>query len=202
MSKVAPFGNNWLSPGVCSKSSPLSRWCHPTIWSSVAPFSSCLQFFSASESFPMSQLFASGTGASVLTSVLPVNIQGWFPLGLTSLISLLSKGLSRVFSSPTGRKHQFFSTQTSLWFNSQIPTWLLEEPSFDFVSKVMSLLFNMLSRFVTAFLPRSKCLLLSWLQSPSAVILEPKKIKVCHCFHYFPPIWHEVIGLDAIIVVF
>ena len=70
------------------------------------------------------------------------------------------------------------------------------------VSKEMFLLFNVMSRFVTAFLPRSKCLLLSWLQSPSAVILEPKKIKVCHCFHYFPPIWHEVIGLDAIIVVF
>ena len=74
VSKVAPFSSNWLSPGVCSKSSPMSQWCHPTISSSVAPFFSCLQSFSASESFPMSQLFTSGTGASVSTSVLPVNI--------------------------------------------------------------------------------------------------------------------------------
>ena len=89
-----------LSRKVCSNSCPLSQWCHPTISSSVTPFSSCLQAFPAPESFPKSQLFASGgqsTGASV--SVLPMNIQGWFPLGLTGLISMLSKGLSRVFSS-------------------------------------------------------------------------------------------------------
>ena len=88
-----------MSPGVCSNSCPLSQWCHPTISSSVTLFSSCLQSFSASGSFPMSQLFTSGgqsIGASVSISVLPGNIQGWFSLGLTGLISLLSKGFSRV----------------------------------------------------------------------------------------------------------
>ena len=89
-----------LSPGVCSDSWPLSWWCHPTISSSVIPF--CLQSFPASKSFPVSQLFASGgqsTGASISVSVLPMNIEDWFPLGLTGLISLRFKGLSRVFSS-------------------------------------------------------------------------------------------------------
>ena len=93
-----------LSPRVCLNSCPLSRWCHPTISSAVIPFSSCPQSFPASGSFPMSWLFAFGgqsIGASALASVLPMNIQGWFPLGLASLISLLSKGLSRVFSSTT-----------------------------------------------------------------------------------------------------
>ena len=118
-----------LSPGVCSNSYPLSWWCHPTISSSVAPFS-CLQFFPESGSFPMSQLFTSGgqrTRASASASVLPMNIQGWFPLGLTGWISLLSKELSRVFSSNTVQKHQFCSTQPSLWPNSDIHTWLLEK---------------------------------------------------------------------------
>ena len=101
-------------------------WCHPTISSSVIPFSSCLQSFSASGSFPVSQLFTlGGQSIGVPSSVLPMNIQGWFPLGLTDLISLLSKGLSRVFSSTTVWKHQFFSTQPSLWYNSHIHTWLL-----------------------------------------------------------------------------
>ena len=88
-----------LSPGVCSNLCPLSHWYHPTFSSCVTPFSSCLQSFPAAGSFPVRQVFASGcqrTGASALASVLPVNIQGWFPLGWTSLISLLSKGLSRV----------------------------------------------------------------------------------------------------------
>ena len=96
------------SPRVCSDSCPLSWGCHPTVSSSVVPFFSCLQSFPASGSFPMSHLFASGSqilGASA--SVLPVNIQGWFPLGLTGLISLLSKGLLRVFSSTTVWRHQF-----------------------------------------------------------------------------------------------
>ena len=104
------------TPRVCSNSCPLSQWCHPTISSSVIPFS-CLQLFPASGSFPVSQLFASGghnTGASALAPVLPMNIQGWFPLGLTGLISLQSKGLSRVFSDTTGQKHQFFGAQLSL----------------------------------------------------------------------------------------
>ena len=104
-----------LSPGVCSNLCPLSWWCHPTISSSVTPFSSWPPSSPASRSFLMSQFFASG-GQSLVTSasILPMNIQGWFPLGLTGLISLLSKGLSRVFSNTTVQKLQLFSTQPSL----------------------------------------------------------------------------------------
>ena len=118
-----------VSPGACSNSCLLSRWCHPTISPSVTSFSSRPQYFPSSRSFPMSWLFTSGgqsTAASA--SVLPMNIQGWFPLGLTGLISLLSKGLSRVFSSTTTKKYQFFSFQPSLWSSSHIHTWLLERP--------------------------------------------------------------------------
>ena len=97
---------------VCSNSCPLCQWCHPTILSSVIPFSSCPQSFPASGSFPMSQLFASvGQSIRASASALPMNIQDWFPLRLTGLISLLPKRLSRVFSSTTIHKHQFFSTQ-------------------------------------------------------------------------------------------
>ena len=108
---------------------PSSWWCHPTISSSVVPFSSCLQSFPASGSFPMSQFFASG-GQSIedSASVLPMNIQDWFPWGLTGLISLQSKGLSRVFSNTTVQKHQFFGAQLSSRSNSHIHTWLLEKP--------------------------------------------------------------------------
>ena len=105
------------TPTVYSNSCPLSRWCHSTISSSVIPFSSCLQSFQASGSFQMSQFFASGgqsIGVSASASVLPVDIQEWFPLGWTGWISLQSKGLSRVFSKTTVQKHQFFSTQLSL----------------------------------------------------------------------------------------
>ena len=124
-----------LSPQVCSNSCPLSRWYHPTISSSVTPFSSLPQFSPASGSFPMSQLFIScgqSIGASVSVSVLPMNIQGWFPLGLTGFISLLFKGLSRVFSITTVQNHQFFSAQAFLWSNSHIQKWLLENHSFDY----------------------------------------------------------------------
>ena len=119
---------HYLPDGVCSNSCPLSWWCNLTISSSVTPFS-CPQSFPASGSFPVSWLFASG-GQSIdaSASVLPMNIQGWFPLGLTSLISLLSKGLSRVFSNTTVWKHQFFSAHPSLWSSSDISTWLLENP--------------------------------------------------------------------------
>ena len=116
---------------VYSNSCPLSLWCLPTISSSVVPFSSRLQSFPASGSFPMSQLLASGgqsIGVSASTSVFPMTIQGWFPLGWTSLISLQSKGLSRVFSNTTVQKHQFFGTQFSLWSSSHIYTWPLERP--------------------------------------------------------------------------
>ena len=105
------------APGVHSDSCPLSLWCHPAISSSVIPFSSCPQSLPAPESFPMSQLFASGgqsIGVSASTSVLPMNMQDWFPLGWTGWISLQSKGLSRVFSNITVQKHQFFGTQLSL----------------------------------------------------------------------------------------
>ena len=118
-----------LSPRACSNSCLSSLWCHPTILSSMVPFSSCLQSFPASASFPMSQLFASGgqsLGASASASVLPMNIQDWFPLGLTGLISLESKGLWRVFSNLTVQKHQFFGTQLSLESNSHIHTWILD----------------------------------------------------------------------------
>ena len=119
------------TPRAYSNSCPLSQWCHPTISSSVIPFSSCLQSFPASGSFPVSQFFASGgqsIGVSALASVLLMNIQGWFPLGWTGWISLQSKGLSRVFSNNTVQKHQFFSPQLSLWSSSHIHTWLLEKP--------------------------------------------------------------------------
>ena len=119
------------SPRACSNSCPLSQWCHPTISISVTLFASCPQSFPASGSFLRSQLFASGgqiIGASASTSVHPVNIQGWFPLGLAGSISLQFKGLSRVLSSTTFQKHQFFGLQPSLWSNSHIHTWLLEKP--------------------------------------------------------------------------
>ena len=122
--------------------------------------------------------------------VLPMNIQHWFPLGLTGLIFMLSKGLSTVFSSITFRKHQFFSTQLFYGPTFTSPSdW--KNRIFDYIylcHKVMSLLYNTLSRLVIAFLPSSKCLLISWLQSPYAVILEPKKVKsvtVCN----FSPIY-------------
>ena len=119
------------TPGAYSNSCPSSRWCHPTILSSDAPFSSYLQSFPASGSFPVSQLFASGgqcIWASTSASVLSVNIQDWFPLGLTSLMSLQSRALSRVFSNTTVQKHQFFGAQLSLWSNSHIHAWLLGKP--------------------------------------------------------------------------
>ena len=158
----------------CSNSCPLSRWCHPTILSSVVHFSSRLQSFPASGSFPMNWLFTSGdqnTGASSSASVLPMNIQGWFPLGLTGLISLLSKGFSRVFSNTTVQKASiiwhsaFFMVQLSYPYMTTGKTIALTRQMF--VRKVMSLLFNMLSKLVTAFLPRSKLLLLSFMDAYS-----------------------------------
>ena len=105
----------------------ISWWCHPTISASVASFSSCPQSFPASESFPMSQFFASGGQSIAASALVLMNIQGWFPLGLTHLISLLSKGLSKFLSSTTIWKHQF-TAQPSLWSSSHIHTWLLEKP--------------------------------------------------------------------------
>ena len=119
------------TPRACSNACPSSQWCHPTISSSVIPFSSYLYSFPASGFSHMSPFFASGGQSievSTSASVLPMNIQDWFPLGWTGLISLLSKGLSRVFSSTTVQKHQFFSAQLFLESNSHIHTWLLQLP--------------------------------------------------------------------------
>ena len=152
----------------------------------------CLQSFPASGSFAMSQFFASGgqsIGISASASVLPMNVQDWFSLGLTDLVSLQSKGLSRVFCNTTVQKHQFFSAQPSLSPNSHpymttgktiaLTVWI-------FVGKLMPLLFNVLSRLITVFLPRSKCLLLScshylpWFWSPRLLALFP---------HLFAPLY-------------
>ena len=111
------------TPRACWNSCPSSWWCHPTISSSVVPFSFCLQSFPASGSFPVSQFFTPGGQSirvSASASILPMNIQDWFPLGWTGWISLQFKGLSRVFSNTTVQKYQFFSAQVSLWFNSQL----------------------------------------------------------------------------------
>ena len=169
--------NGLPTPGVYSNSCPLSWWCHPTISSSVVPFSSRLQSFPASGSFQMSQFFATGgqsIGVSASTSILPMNIQDWFYLGWTGWISLQSKGLSRVFSNTTVQKHQFkkksINSSVLSFLHSPTLTSILDTGKtialtrWTFVGKVMSLLFNMLSRLVITFLPRSKRLLISWLQ--------------------------------------
>ena len=189
------------TPRVCSHSCPSSWWCLPPISSSVIPFSSCLQSFPASGSFLRSQSFASGgqrIGASA--SALPMNIQDWFPLGLTCLISFQSKGLSRVFSNTTVLENSFFMVQ--LWHPYMSTRKIIALTVHNFVSNVMSLLFNTLPRLVIAFLPRSKCLLISWLQSPSAVILEPPKIKSVTVSIVSSSICHEVTRPDAMILVF
>ena len=150
----------------------------------IVPFFSCFQSFSESGSFQMSQFFASGgqsTGVPALASVLPMNTEDWFPLGLTGLLSLQSKGLLSLL--------QYHSSKASIFLYSAFFMVQLSHPymttgklialtRWTFVSKTMSLLFNMLSRLVITFLPRSNYLLISWLQSPYTVILEPKKIKL------------------------
>ena len=192
LSRVWFFATPWITARQASLSITNSRSslklmsiesvCHPAISSSVIPFSSCPQSLPASESFPMSQLLAWGgqsIGVSSLASVLPMNTQDWSPLGWTGWISLQSKRLSRVFSNTTIQRHQFFSAQ--LFFTVQLShAYMTTRKTIaltrrTFVGKVMSLLLNVLSRLVITFLPRSKHLLISWLQSPSAVILEPKK---------------------------
>ena len=118
------------TPGAYSNSCPSSQWCHPTISSSVIPFSSCPQSFPASGSFPTSQIFASGgqsIGASA-SAVLTMNIHDWFPLELTGWVSMQSKVFSRVFSNTTVQKHQFFGAQLSSQSNTHIHTWPLEKP--------------------------------------------------------------------------
>ena len=197
-----------LLSGMEPNSDPSCRWCHPATSSSVVPFSSCPQSLPTSESFPMSQLFTWGgqsIGVSALASVLPKNTQDWSPLEWTCWISLQSKGLSRVFSNTTVQKHQFFGTQ--LFFTIQLSHPYMTTGKtialtrWTFVGKVMSPLLNMLSRLVITFLSRNKCLLISWLQSPCSDFGPPKN-KVWHCFHCFPSISHELMGPDAMILVF
>ena len=179
------------TPRACSYSCPLSRWCHPTISSSVIPFSSCFHSFPALGSFLVSQFFTSSGQSivvSVPTSVLPINIQDWFPLWLTGFIFLaiqeILKDLLQHHRSKASilRHSTFFMVQLSHPYMTTGKTIALTR--WTFVGKVMSLLFNMLSSLVIALLPGSMCLLISWLQSLSAVTLEPKK-KVCHFFHCF-----------------
>ena len=179
------------TPGACSNSRPLSLWCHPTILSSVVPFS-CLLSFPASGSFPVSQVFASGgqsIGVSASASVLPMNEHpglisfriDWFYLltvqgTLKSLLQYHSSKASILWCSAiiVQLSHPYMTTGKTIALTRR-----------TFVGKVVTLLLNMLPRLVIVFLPRSKHLLISWLQSPCAVILEPPKIK-CHCFHCFP----------------
>ena len=144
-------------------------------------------------------------GASASPSVLPMNIQDWFPLGLACLISLQSRGLSRVFPNTTVQKHQFFYTAfftLQLSHPYMITGKTIALTRWTFVGKVMFLLWNMLSRLFITFLPRSKRLLISWLKSPSAVILEPPKIKSDTVSTISPSISHEVMGPDATSVQF
>ena len=147
------------TPRAYSNSCPSRRWCHSTISFSVFPFSSCLQSFPALGSFPVSQLFTSGgrsIGVSASAPVLPMNSQDWFPLGWTGWISLQSKELSRILSNTTVQKNQFFSAQLSFFSHSNMTTGkTIALTRQTYVGRVMSLLFNMLSRLVITFLPRS-----------------------------------------------
>ena len=148
------------SPGACSNLCPLSWWCHPSICSSVILFCSCLQSFPPSGSSPVSRPLASGgqtVGGSTSVSLLPMNIQDWVPLGWTGWIPCNPRDSQE--SSPTPQFKHINSLALSFLYSPtlQIHIWLLEKLSLTFVSKVMSLLFNTLSRFVIAFLPRSRC---------------------------------------------
>ena len=182
------------TPRVYSNPCPLSQWCHPTISSSVVPFSSHLQSFPASESFPMSQFFSSG-GQSIGISFR----MDWFDLLAVqgTLKSLLQHHSSKA---SVLQGSAFSIVQLSHPYKTAGKTIALIRGTF--VGKVMSLLFNMLSRLVIAFLPRSKCLLISWLHPPSAVILEPPKIKSVTVSTVSPSICREVMGPDAMILVF
>ena len=201
-----------LSPRVCSYSCPLSRWCYVAISSSVTPFSfpqsfpasgwdeSALHIKWVSSSHQVARVDASAS-----KSVLPMNIQDWFPLGWTCLIFLQSKGLLRVFSSTTIWKHWFFGTQ--LFYCPTSHPYMTTGTTIDLtrwtiVGKVMSLLFNMLSRFVIAFLPNKNFFLIFGLQPLSAIILEPKKIKSVTASAFSPSICHKVMGLDAMVLGF
>ena len=207
-----PMDYSTLSPRVCSNWCPLSWWCHPTISSSATLFSSHLPSLPASGSFPVSQHFASGgqsIGASASESVLPMKkIQGWFPLGLTGLSPCCPRDAAQE-SSSAPRFECISSSALSLLYG---PTLTSMRDDHMTTVKTIALTMDrcwqnnvsafMLSRFVTAFLPRRKHLLISWLQSLSAVILEHKKIKSVSASTFSPSVCHEIIGLDAVIFLF
>ena len=199
-------GHNW-SDLAAAAACPLSHWCHPTTSSSVCPFSFCPQSFPASGSFQMSWLLASdgqSIGALTSASVFPINIQGWCPLGLIGLISLQSKGLSRVFSKNSKacilQFSAFFTVQFSHPYMTIGETTALTIQTF--VGKMMSLFFNMLSRFVIAFLPRNKCL--NFMAAVTVCsdfgIQENKKSVII--FTFPPAVCHKVIGTGYMILVF
>ena len=184
------------TPGIYRNPCPSSRWCDSAISSSVIPFSSCPQSLPALRSFPMNQLFTwGGQSTGVWASVLPMNTQDWSPLEWTGRIFLQSKGLLSLL--------QHHSSKTSILWHSAFFIVQLSHPYMTtgktialtrqtFVDKVMSLLLNMLCRLVITFLPRSKRFLISWLQSPSAMILEPQEIKSASLFpHLFPMKWWD-----------
>ena len=190
------------NPRACSNSCPLSQWSHPTISSCVIPISSCLQFFPASGSLPMSQFFTSG-GQSIGSFSFSIRPSNEHP-GLISFrmdwLDLLAvqgtlKSLLQYHSSKASilQHSAFFIVQLSHPYMTTGKTIALTR--WAFVGKVMSLFFNMLSRLVIAFLPRSKHLWISWLQSPSAVILEPKNIKSVTVSIVTPSIFHEETSL-------
>ena len=196
------------TPGAYSNSCPLSWWCHTTISCSVIHFSSCLQSFPASGSFPLSQIFTSGgQSIGVSFSISPSNEYSglisfrmdWFELLAVqgTLKSLLQHHSSKASILQCS---DFFIVQLSHPYMTTGKTIALTIQ--NFVGKVMSLFFNMLFRLVIAFLQGNKCLLISWLQSPSTVILEPKKIKSATVSIVSPSVCHEVMGLDAMILVF
>ena len=196
------------SPRACSNSCLLSLWCHQAISSSVVPSSSCLQSFRASGSFPMSHFFAldgQSIGASASVSVLPMNIQDWFPLGMVVWLPCSprdSQEFSPVpqFETSLSKHPDFFMVQLShLYITARKTIALTIQAFFD---KVIPLLFNILSKIVIAFLSRRKHILNSWLQSLSAVILKPKKIKSIVASTFYPSICHEMMVQDARIIAF
>ena len=196
------------STGVCPSSCSLHQWCPPAISSSDTLFSFCSQSFPGSGTFPVSHLFASDdqkTSTSASASVLLVNIQDWSPLRLTGLISLLSKGLWGVPSTAVWT-HKVFGFLSSLLVHllqSYVTTGkTIALTMWTFVGRVMSLLFKTLSGFAISFLPRSNHLLISWLQSLCAMILEPNKRKSVTTSTFPPSICHVVMRPDAMIFVF
>ena len=187
----------FMSISLLMPSSHLILWC-PHLLPSIFP---------ASVTFPVSQLIASDDSKKYWSlfqhlSVPPTSIQGWFPLRFTGLISLLSKGLSGVFSSTAVQRYQLFHAPCPLWSSSHNHTWSLGRPwLYDLCQQSYVSAFLTLSRFVIAFLPRRNTIWL-WLQSPSAVILEPKKRKSVTASTFAPSICHEALGPDVMILIF